>query len=137
MNKKEQAAFDEAVTDMYAARALRWQDDKPEPMSVDEIKAEIAAGNAVEILRYGQPRKIFSGWSYNAYGEGYVSVLGHDGVYSYGAAYNGKISDSASQSGGPIYRTQADALRALRYDMTVKYARSLAKIDAQIKAVTV
>lgn len=139
MNKKEQAAFDEALTDMYAARALRWQDDKPEPMTVDEIKAEIDAGNYSEVRNdYStSTRKAFIGWTYYVQRDNScVERMGTDGSSFVFCRNDGTPDGSWTRTGHAIYRTQADALRALRYDLTVKYARSLAKIDAQIKAVT-
>ncbi|QIG75336.1 hypothetical protein EVC29_107 [Rhizobium phage RHph_Y52] len=126
MNKKEQAAFDANVIAMQSARALRW----PEPMTRAMIETELLSPRAVEVpSEYGGSRKVVTGWDYNEHTISVFEVAAD--LVSSCRIYNGK--PSSWSRGGRIFATKEQALRALRYDLTVKFSRQLADIDAEIR----
>lgn len=140
MNKKEQAAFDANRFERDMARAMRWPEyDKPVPMTIEQIRAEIEAGNTKEFndefFRGGKIRA-FVGWGFYFHRE-------ESRVYSVAVTRTSRaiIEDdgravSWSRDGNAVYRTEADALRALRHTMTERFSSLLAVIDSRIKAVT-
>lgn len=116
MNKKEQQAFDDLKADLAAARALSWP-SYPVPLRT------VAASDGETV----------SGWNFNARRD-YDSVFeAWSTTISHGEGRN-KPSEYGSGSQGRVrlFATRADALRALRYEKTERFARELAKIDAQI-----
>lgn len=118
MNKKEREAFEEAqreaVDGIRLARALRWSDGGEKPdLSPDR------AGSTI----FGYSANAYSGtvspaWS-TAITHGWF-VLGSDKMLG------------ASQGGRRLYSTKLRALRGLRAEMELVFARRLADVDAQI-----
>jgi hypothetical protein len=138
MNKKEREEFDAARRYMNMAIAMRWPEyDKPEPMTYEEIKVEIAAGNATDFPNeFGASgyRGAFVGWTYFIHTSGFKLRKTATTTVTHGPVEDDGRVVSWSRDGCRVYRTEADALRALRYDLTVKYASALAEVDARIKA---
>lgn len=135
MNKKEQVAFERDM-----ARAMRWPEyDKPLPMTIEQIRAEIEAGNTKEFNDgYSRHATVpaFVGWGFYFHrDEGRVYSVAVTTV-SRGIISNGGNVSSWSRDGYAVYWTEADALRALRHAMTERFASLLAATDSRIKAVT-
>ena len=119
MNKREQLAFDAAQIQSRINRALRWSDaseippDVPPPDGYTEYTA---------------------GWTFNAYDAGRVE-RGWSSTVSHGSGeppLAGRYS-SGSQNGSSMYSTKTLALRAMRCEMEMRFARILAGIDKQIE----
>lgn len=128
MNKKEQAALDKAIADRDAARALRWPEyDKPSPMTDEEVSAAPTIDVPTD---WSGTRKAVPGWDYNEYAGEVFKVLRSGRAWA--AHYVEGQRPSWSQH-GRIFRTKADALRGLRYSLTVAYAEKLASIDRMIR----
>ncbi|RWE46801.1 MAG: hypothetical protein EOS79_11465 [Mesorhizobium sp.] len=124
MNKTEQAAFEKLRNDLALARAMRWPSyPKPAPMSRAEIEANLIDGGE----RWGSSQKVARGWYQNAYSKrvtyGCSTVVSH----------NIEGDTTSSQNMGVMYAIKADALRAMRLEMTEKFARDLAGVDRQIE----
>lgn len=131
MTKKEQAEFQAAVNYMNMARAMRWPEyDKPDPLNIATIRSLLPTADEFR-TEYGAMRKIVKGWGYNEY-SATLFEIGTDGI-SHCHFHDGKPT-GWRQGAGRTFHTKADALRALRYDLTVKYALQLAETDARIKA---
>lgn len=69
------------------------------------------------------------GWLFNTY-RGDVDVACSTSIYH---AY-GKYDETTSQGARELFSTKLLALRALRYEMALKFAASLTEIDARIHA---
>lgn len=129
MTKKEQAEMDRLRDARDFARALRWP-EYAEPTKIPVPDGpfgfhtqgwDFRVQRAVEMA--GRPHRsaddlVIEAWSEsNAHGMGqHITGFGR----------------SASQGGIELYETRADALRALRLDVTERFARVLATIDAEI-----
>lgn len=129
MNKTERATFDAAVAALESARSMRWPEyDRPQPMTGLEIEAGLSSDET-------PGRRVCRGWFMNDYAEGSISYgasTGHSHCREFHTEahrYNG-----FSQGMGAMYRTKKEALRALRYIMTEKYAAQLAVIDRKLRA---
>jgi hypothetical protein len=135
MTKREQSEFDMMRARMSMAQALRWPEgEKPVPMTRATIQAALLGPHAVEVRSdYGTMRKAVKGWDYHHWNGNYsVREIVTDGN-SHAGLYDGKASGWA-QGGGRVFTTRADALRALRFDMTESFAANLADVDNMIKA---
>lgn len=135
MNKAERATYEGAVAALESARSMRWPEyDKPAQMTRDEIALELKGPNVVDAPSWnaGSTRKAVVLWTYNTY-SGLVSKIASDGNSTAGLRYDGKVSDGWSRSIANLYRTKEEALHALRYELTVKYAEQLARIDRMIR----
>lgn len=118
MNKKEQAAFDAAILEAKINRALRWSDvpyverDVPLPESM-------GYSSGWDCFAYKDTFRVQEAWSSStSHGTGPVPK---PGVYSGG-----------SQDGKLLYSTRERALRAVRCDVEMRFARVLAAIDEEI-----
>lgn len=125
MNKKERAAFDDAILREKINRALRWsaevriEPDIAVPSGRDGQKCTV--GWRSHHAEFQGPRA-FRAWSEpNAHGHGpYLNIKPN--TYRSGA----------SQNGIALYSTEELALRALRCEMEMRFAKQLAELDAQI-----
>ncbi len=120
MNKAEQ----QAMRDLYVRAALNW----PEPVKPIDLAILFEARGP------GQPEPVAL-WTYNAYAEGRVTLGWTDGqLHSKEGELPGpsRFRSASQTGGGPWFHTKREALRALRYAMTVAAANRLAKIDEQI-----
>lgn len=125
MTKKEQAEFERLRSDLALARAMRWPDyPKPASMTAQEIAAAKVPGGT----RYGHPQMVAMGWFQNSYSRR-VTLGCSDGVH-----HSTDGNTTGSQNAGIMYRDKADAWRAMRHELTEKYAKELAEIDRQITA---
>lgn len=132
MNKKELAEMERLRADLALARALRWPSyPKPKPVTREWIEANLIDGDP----KYGsgRPSRIAQGWFYSAYLGGYrgpdVSHGCSDGLYH-------SPSDprkTTTQNMGRMYATKAEALMALRHDVTETVANILARIDRDLE----
>ena len=115
MNKKEQAAFDEAILKAETLAALRWTEKVEPDMDIPTStsnKTAFGYGMNTSTLR------AFETWSQN-------------GRHSTGRDPN-KI---ASQNGIKQYSTELLALKALRHALELDYAKNLLAIDKRIERV--
>lgn len=124
MTKAERAALDKAEHEARLARALRFPTDPvPKPMSIDDIRA----ARTHKSVKYGLEHVVARGWFYNAY-SARVTLGCSDGVH-----HNKDGDTTATQYAGCMYRTKAEALRAMRHEKVREVAETLARIDKQIE----
>lgn len=117
MNKKEQAEFDEMRGRLAAAMALRWPGyDAPKPVDHSTIK-----------YSYGKPTQGWFQWNTS---DDYKVTLGCSSGIHHSTT---NPLETTSQGGGRYYTSKVDALKAARVQMSERFARVLAKIDAEIK----
>lgn len=130
MTKREQADMRRLRDDLALARAMRWPDyPNPAPMPQAEIKANLVEGGE----RYGRRQKVARGWFCNAY-NGSLTYGCSDGTH-----HDSRGDTTGTQGMGIMYRTKADAARAMRLEMTEKFAEKLAAVDriiADAEAIT-
>lgn len=123
MTKAEKAEVDRLREDLALARAMRWPSyPKPAPMTRAEIDANKVDGG----IRYGQPQRVARGWFPNAYDQR-VTYGCSDGIH-----HDRGGNTTSSQQMGVMYAAKADALRAIRIEMTLAFAKKLAAVDQQI-----
>lgn len=126
MNKAEKAEMQA----LRVALALRMPDyPEPRPMTRDEILASRTV-EAPGRYRSTDTQMVAQGWDWNRHNLS-VTVIYSDGMYHARDGFS-----SWSQTHGRLYRSKADALRAMRISMSKAFAEDLAKIDAQIAAET-
>ena len=124
MTKAERAALDKAEHEARLARALRFPTDPvPKQMGLDEI----AAAMTHKSVKYGREHTVARGWFYNTYAAR-VSFGCSDGTF-----HNKDGDTTSTQTPGSMYRTKAEALRAMRHEKVREVAEILAKIDKQIE----
>lgn len=131
MNKTERAEMERLRNYLALARAMRWPSyPKPAPMSLEQIRANLVFGG----IKYGTAKqKVARGWFINSYlGGGFHQ---HQATYgcSDGNNHSTEGDVTTSQNRGEMYATKADALRALRIELTEKMAKVLANVDRQIE----
>ena len=125
MTKKEQAELQRLRDDLDLARAMRWPDyAQPAPMTEAEIKANLVEGG----LKYGSRQMVARGW-FCAASTGRVTYGCSSGLF-----HSREGDTTNTQNMGVMYATKADALRAMRIEMTQAFARNLAEVDKQIMA---
>jgi hypothetical protein len=126
MTKAEQQRVANLEKALAAARALHWPTyAEPAPMTREEIEAaKVPGGN-----KYGSPQMVAFGFSANSYDKGSVGPMCSDGIHS---GY-GSERVTSTQGMGRMYRTEAEAWRVVRLELTRHYAQRLAEIDAMIE----
>lgn len=123
MTKKEQQMLDDLRKACDYARALRWPEyELPKPMPPDEVRAKMVT----PCMRYGKESLCTKGWSYNEYSR-LVMPIWSDGVYH--TTSDPTNGGQWSHNAGTLYRTKADALRALRLALTISYSQELDRVD--------
>lgn len=127
MTKAEKAEFDRIRTHA----ALRWpMAAEPVPMTKEEILAGLSE---VEVTNssWEKTRKVAVGWRENAH-NGRVERVWSTG-HTCGTLFDGKLS-GGSQGMGTMYRTKAEAILAMRWDMCRDFARKLFAVDQMLEA---
>lgn len=123
MNKKEAAELAEAKQAARINRALRWTDpvsrDLPPPQR--GIGGLYVITNGYDINSHASVPNAYKAWS---------SAVSNGN----GHAINGERPKYASQNSRTLYSTRLLALRALRSELEMRYAKTLADIDAEIDA---
>ncbi len=122
MNKKEQAEFETARAELAIALALRWSDYEPEQIDTEK---EIE----------GKPLNFYmNAWTYNAYASDPRTYPGWFDSVHHGDGHrtSARPSSASQRRGGPWYRTETEALMALRRAMERNFAKSLAAVDAKL-----
>lgn len=128
MTKAEKAEMERLRADLALARAMRWPDyPKPASMTRDEILANLVEGKD----EFGRPSKVARGWFINSYLGGWGGFTPSYGC-SNGYSHNSNGERTTTQQMGVMYATKADALRAVRHELTEKMATILANVDRQI-----
>lgn len=130
MTKAERALVEELTTARDLARSLRWPEQpRPQPYTEEEIQA------IVQTRATGVPGgAVASGWMINVHTKqvdvGWTTL--HTHKWGYSSRETMDVHTSSAQGMGQVYRTYLDALMALRFDLTVKFAEELAEIDQLI-----
>jgi hypothetical protein len=118
---KRLADLDEALA---LARSMRWPDyNMPAPMTEADIKTNLVEGG----IKYrGQPEKVARGYFANS----------HSGRVTYGCSDGFSHSSEGDTTNthhmGRMYANEADAWRTVRYEMTLRFAKELARVDQKI-----
>lgn len=130
MTKKEKAELEAAKSAEIAAKnklaeakAMRWPEyEKPLPYTREELQI---------LCPYSGPENAMDVWyslsmaSYQKVRAGQATGNSH--------TIGGKLTQHGGSLGiGTPYKTEEDAYRALRIELTEKYAKELAEIDAKI-----
>jgi hypothetical protein len=118
MNKKEKEQLDNALENAKIAKALRWTEPKPE-RDLPKPDYQIGLGTFT------------SGWDYNT--NGYTPNVYQAWSESVSHGAGEKRDGYGSQNGIDLYSTKLLALKALRADMELNFAKKLLKIDEQIE----
>ena len=121
MNKAEKADMERLRVELASARALRLPDyPKPERLSRDELTPTEGQYSGGVVIAWHQ---------WNAETNFSVSEGCSDGV-----SHNPSGTDrTTSQAVGEFYRTKLEALRVVRCEMTERFAKALAAVDAEIE----
>ncbi|WP_247879408.1 hypothetical protein [Azospirillum sp. TSA6c] len=126
MTKAEKAEMDNLRAARDMARALRWP--------------EYAEPAKLAVPKFGE---FTEGWTFNSFGvengpsaiERAVRLAWSESICHGDGGYRPRETGrSASQNGVQLFETRADALKAMRLQVTQTYARTLAQIDAAIAA---
>lgn len=118
MNKKEQAEMQELREQLAMAKALKWPSyTAPRSFDYSNYKFE-----------YSKP---LQGWFQWSNGTDYRVTLGCSSGVSHSTDNPTKTS---TQTGGRFYVSKLDALKVARCQMSERFAKVLAKIDAEISS---
>lgn len=121
MTKKEKEAFDAAILKAEILGALRWsQEVQP------NIPAPVYVGYANSCG--------VDGWSFNLYSETVYEAWSEPNAHGQGK-YENRSKMSGSRGSIALYSSKELALRGLRHEMEMKYAKNLQKIDKAIQNV--
>lgn len=124
MTKTEKERMDRLEKAVALARSMRWPEyPEPAPMTQEEKKAALVDGGT----RYGQIQRVARGWFHNSHSKT-VTYGCSDGI-----GHSPTGDTTSSQGAGLMFATKVDALRAMRLEMTERYAEELAKVDAEIQ----
>ena len=121
MTKTEKAEMEHLRSELASARALHLPDyAKPERLTRDELTPTEGQYSGGVVTAWYQ---------WNAETSYQVSEGCSDGV-----GHNPSGTDRTnSQSVGEFYRTKMEALRVVRHEMTERFAKALAAVDAEIE----
>lgn len=117
MNKKEQAAFDDATNNLREARALRWS--TPDGALIPPRRPPAPGGDT----------GVTTGWDTNVFTRSVTRGWSTCSAHGDGPPKPG----SGSQKPIALYSTQSLALRALRVALERNCAAALAGIDDRIE----
>ena len=124
MTKTEKARMDELQRGIRAAKAMRWPEyGMPAPMTRAEIEAAMIEGGT----KQGAMQMVARGWFHNAHDSGRVTY-----GCSNGTNHDRNGDRTSTQHMGLMFKTEADAWRAIRVEMTERFAEQLARIDEKI-----
>lgn len=123
MTKTEQKRMADLEDALRRARAMRWPEyNMPAPMTEADIAANLVDGG----IKYSSPERVARGYFANSY-SGRVTYGCSNGVH-----HSTSGDTTTTQHMGVMYATEVDAWRAVRYEMTEKFAAQLAKVDQEI-----
>jgi hypothetical protein len=121
MTKAERLRMETLDKALRLARALHWPTyAEPAPMTREEIEAAKVPGGT----KYGRQQMVALGWFANSYSR-HVERGCSNGVN------HGHGDKTSAQGMGQLFRTEADAWRFIRCELTREYAERLAAIDAE------
>lgn len=124
MTKAEAQRMADLEKSVAMARSLRWPEYAvPAAMTEAEIRANLKQGG----IKYGQPEYVCRGWFPNGY-SGRVTY-----GCSNGTTHNSDGETTNTQNMGRMFLTEADAWRVVRYEMTLRFAEELARIDEELR----
>lgn len=125
MTKAEQARMENLEKALKYARALRWPDyAQPSPMTIVEIDANKTSGG---VKWRGEHEKVAMGWLANSYDRGRVERGCSNGTN------HGSGNTTSTQGCGRLFRSEADAWRFIRLEMTERFSEILASVDERIE----
>lgn len=119
MSKKERAEYDAAVLNARVNRALRWS-DHPTPTP------------DVPVPERGHT----TGYLFNSYERGRVEQAWSEPTCHGYDAYDVKrrqLAIGGTRDGRPLFSKKSAALRAMRAEMEMRFARTLTLVDLQIE----
>jgi hypothetical protein len=123
MTKAEQKRMDALDEALALARSMRWPEyNMPASMTEAEIKANLVDGG----IKYNSPEKVARGYFANSY-TGRVTYGCSNGIH-----HSDEGDRTTTQHMGRMYASEADAWRAVRYEMTLRFAKELARVDLKI-----
>lgn len=123
MNKAEQKRMADLDEALALARSMRWPEyNMPAPMTGADIKANLVDGG----MKYGSPDRVARGYFGNSY-SGRVTY-----GCSNGHSHNAEGDKTTTQGMGRMYAFEHDAWRAIRHEMTLRFAKELARVDLRI-----
>lgn len=126
MTKAEKARVEELET----LGAFRWPTEvEPSPMTREEIEAAKVEVLPADRSYSSRHRRVALGWFQNSY-NGRVEKGWSDGI---GHGRGNWTGDHGAQQMGRMYRTEADALVAMRWEMCRDMAKKLRKVDQQLE----
>lgn len=123
MTKAEQKRVADLEEGLAMARAMRWPEyNLPASLTQTEIRSNLTDGG----VKYGNPEQVCFGWFANS----------HTGQVTYGCS-NGTSharegATTSTQGMGRMFNSKLDAWRTVRYEMTQRFSRELARVDAEI-----
>lgn len=123
MNKAEQKRMADLDEALALARSMRWPEyNLPAPMSEAEIRDNLVDGG----MKYGSLDRVARGYFGNS----------HSGRVTFGCSnghsHNAEGDKTTTQGMGRMYAFEHDAWRAVRYEMTLRFAKELARVDLKI-----
>jgi hypothetical protein len=112
---------------------------KKEQLEMSELKERLAMALALSWPSYSKPQRVdtstisyrglVTGWFQRNGSDGHNVSLGcSDGVHHSPS----NPEKTSTQRAGVFYTTKADALKVARIEMTERFARMLARVDADI-----
>jgi hypothetical protein len=120
MSKTERAAFDKVKLDATIYRALRWS-----PETSIEPDVDIPDGHCASIA---------TGFLFNSYNDGRIEkAWSRSNSHGIGKPPEPGRYGTGSQNGRRLYASEILALRAMRCEMEMRFARILASVDARIE----
>lgn len=127
MTKAERERMEQLEKAVALARSMRWPEyGSPAPMTVEEKRANFVDGG----MKYGTPQKVAFGYFQNSH-----SIRVTRGC-SDGYHHNIEGDATSSQGGGVMYANEADAWKAMRVELTLRFAEVLARVDEKIQRLT-
>lgn len=129
MNKAERAELQAARDALALVRAMHFPDyPVPRPMTRDEIDAAKVDGG----FRYGRPERVARGYFYNVHLSSFTRAVSVSFGCSNGTTHSPSGDTTNTQNMGRMYRSEADAYRAARHELTTAVAKLLAQVDADL-----
>lgn len=123
LTKAEKERLERTEKALAMARSMRWPEyPMPHSMTGDEIRAALVNGG----LKYGQPERVARGWFQNSHSKRVTYGC------SNGVSHNTEGDATSTQQAGQMFAAKIDALKAMRIEITERYADDLAKLDALI-----
>lgn len=128
MTKAEKERMAQLERNISLLKAMKWPDySKPASMTKADIEANLVQGGK----QYGSVQRVARGWFSNSYDQGRVSY-----GCSNGTNHSSSGDITTTQGMGRMYASELEAWRAIRHEMTERFASVLARVDGEIARVS-